>query len=150
MDLYATIRFYIEKMLREVRGMKALILDADTTYIVSMVYSQSEILEHEVFLVEKLDTTSGEQLPHLAARPRHSSSRLQSQELADLKGCPAGRLLPAANSGKHRSAQEGVAGTTLQRVSPLYGPVALLPSDPKAFKGESRNILWSAQSLQIG
>lgn len=78
MDLYATLRFYIEKMLREVRGMKALILDTDTTDIVSMVYSQSEILEHEVFLVEKLDTTRGEQLPHLAASAHCTSSLLDS------------------------------------------------------------------------
>lgn len=76
MDLYAILRFYIEKMLKEVRGMKALLLDADTTDLVSMVYSQSEILEHEVFLVEKLDTTKGEQLPHLAARAQRTSCLL--------------------------------------------------------------------------
>lgn len=45
--------------------MKVLVLDEDTTKMVSMVYSQSEILEQEVFLVEKLDTRGGEQLFHL-------------------------------------------------------------------------------------
>ena len=59
------IRFYIDKMLRDVKGMKAMLLDADTTRIVSTVYSQSEILEQEVYLVERLDTDPGEQLLHL-------------------------------------------------------------------------------------
>lgn len=65
MDLSTVIRFYIEKMLKDVKGMKALLLDSETTRIVSTVYSQSEILEQEVYLVEKLDADPGEQLLHL-------------------------------------------------------------------------------------
>ena len=65
MDLTAVVRFYIDKMLREVPGMKVLLLDADTTRSVSTVYSQSEILEQEVYLVERLDADKGEQLFHL-------------------------------------------------------------------------------------
>jgi vacuolar protein sorting-associated protein 45 len=65
MDLSSVIRFYIDKMLRDVKGMKAMLLDVDTTRIVSTVYSQSEILEQEVYLVERLDTDPGEQLLHL-------------------------------------------------------------------------------------
>ena len=45
-----------------------LLLDAETTGIVSTVYSQSEILEREVFLVQRLDNDRGEQLFHLKAR----------------------------------------------------------------------------------
>ena len=65
MDLSAVLRSYIERMLREVGGMKVLLLDAETTAIVSTVYSQSEILEKEVFLVQRLDIDRGEQLFHL-------------------------------------------------------------------------------------
>ena len=65
MDLFTVVRYYIDKMLKEVAGVKVLVLDHDTTQIVSMVYSQSEILEQEVFLVEKLEAHSGEQLFHL-------------------------------------------------------------------------------------
>ena len=68
MDLSYVVRYYIEKMLKEVTGMKALLLDSETTRIVSTVYSQSEILEHEVYLVEKLDSDPGEQLLHLKVR----------------------------------------------------------------------------------
>lgn len=45
--------------------MKVLLLDADTTRIVSTVYSQSEILEQEVYLVERLDADRRDQLFHL-------------------------------------------------------------------------------------
>ena len=64
-DLAAVVRGYVERMLREVPGMKALLLDAETTQIVSTVYSQSEILEQEVYLVERLDAESNDQLLHL-------------------------------------------------------------------------------------
>ena len=45
--------------------LQVLLLDSDTTRIVSTVYSQSEILEHEVYLVERLDGDQNEQLLHL-------------------------------------------------------------------------------------
>lgn len=68
MSVVLLLRFYLDKMLKEVPGMKVLILDADTTQIVSTVYSQSEILEHEVFLVETLEVQREEQLFHLTVR----------------------------------------------------------------------------------
>lgn len=67
MDLFAVLRFYIDKMLKDVQGMKVLVLDADTTQAVSMVFSQSEILEQEVFLVEKIEAVPSEKLLHLKA-----------------------------------------------------------------------------------
>jgi hypothetical protein len=35
--------------------MKCLILDSETSGIISLIFSQSEILEFEIFLVERLD-----------------------------------------------------------------------------------------------
>ena len=67
MDLPRILRFYVDKMLKEIAGMKVLIMDNETTQSVSMVYSQSEILEQEVFLVEKLEAQSKERLLHLKA-----------------------------------------------------------------------------------
>lgn len=46
--------------------MKVLLLDAVTTQVVAMVYSQSQILEKEVYLVERLDADH-EQMQHLKA-----------------------------------------------------------------------------------
>ena len=65
MDLSTVVRYYVDKALKEVPGMKVLLLDAETTKIVSTVYSQSEILEQEVYLVEQLDVERKEQLLHL-------------------------------------------------------------------------------------
>ncbi|KAL0041923.1 hypothetical protein WJX79_009001 [Trebouxia sp. C0005] len=67
MDLSSVVRYYVDRMLKEVPGMKVLLLDADTTRIVSTVYSQSEILEQEVYLVERLDADRRDQLFHLKA-----------------------------------------------------------------------------------
>lgn len=47
-------------------GMKALILDPSTTQVVSMVYSQTQILEKEVYLVEQLGKRH-ESMNHLKA-----------------------------------------------------------------------------------
>jgi len=84
MDLFKILRFYVDKMLKEVPGMKVLVLDEETPQSVSMVYSQSEILEQEVFLVEKLDSQAGEKLHHLKAvcflRPtRENIARLRKE-----------------------------------------------------------------------
>jgi hypothetical protein len=66
-DLVVVLRFYVDKMLRDVPGMKVLLLDQETTKVVSTVYSQSDILEQEVYLVEKLDVEKGDQLFHMKA-----------------------------------------------------------------------------------
>lgn len=67
LDLVAISRHYVDRMLREVPGMKALLLDADTTRSISAVYSQTEIMNAEVYLVEKLDAARPDRLPHLQA-----------------------------------------------------------------------------------
>lgn len=46
--------------------MKVLLLDAVTTQVVAMVYSQSQILEKEVYLVERMDADH-EPMQHLKA-----------------------------------------------------------------------------------
>lgn len=47
--------------------MKVLILDSQTVSIVSVAYSQSELLQKEVFLVELVDSMSKEPMTHLKA-----------------------------------------------------------------------------------
>lgn len=47
--------------------MKVLLLDAETTGIVSLVYSQSEILQEEVYLFERLSDPNREVMAHLKA-----------------------------------------------------------------------------------
>lgn len=65
--------------------MKVLLLDQVTTQVVAMVYSQSQILEKEVYLVERLDANH-EPMQHLKAvcfiRPTRDNIRILSAEVA--------------------------------------------------------------------
>jgi vacuolar protein sorting-associated protein 45 len=74
-------------MCDEVSGMKVLLLDGQTTGIVSIVYSQTEILQKEVFLVDRIDKKGREKLPHLKAlvfiRPSLESIQSLVEELRD-------------------------------------------------------------------
>ncbi|GLU12770.1 hypothetical protein SLE2022_294290 [Rubroshorea leprosula] len=58
MVLVSAVRDYINRMLQDISGMKVLILDSQTVSIVSVVYSQSDLLQKEVFLVELVDSIS--------------------------------------------------------------------------------------------
>lgn len=71
--LLTSLQRYIKSMLERVSGLKALILDDETTGIVSLTYGQSEILEKEVYMVEKIDpsespsSTTKKSMKHLNA-----------------------------------------------------------------------------------
>lgn len=87
------IRGYIDRVVcgdGKCNGMKVLLLDASTTQIVSCVYSQTEILSNEVYLVSRLDDTQHNgpksKFPsHLKAvcfiRPTESNIQLLGREL---------------------------------------------------------------------
>lgn len=118
MDLSKILRFYVDKMLKEIPGMKVLVMDNDTTQAVSMVYSQSEILEQEVFLVEKLEAHSGERLLHLKARPEGFDGRLRQISLQVAQIVPInlqGFLQYFMSCVSHRC-----AGNTFQILQAVY------------------------------
>lgn len=87
MDFRIVLRHYIERALKDLTGMKVLLLDADTVRAVSTVFSQSDILAAEVYLVERLDAPeeqTKEKLSHLQAlvfvRPtRENIARLRRE-----------------------------------------------------------------------
>eukprot|EP01032_Pedospumella_encystans_P030347 gene30347-34255_t len=85
-DVIASIRFYVDKVVSDpsIGGMKALLLDSATTRIVSMVYSQTQILEKEVYLVEQLGKNH-EGMNHLKAalyiQPTEANYELLVREL---------------------------------------------------------------------
>jgi vacuolar protein sorting-associated protein 45 len=99
-DGIAIIRQYIDRMVqggtssdavssKKISGMKVLLLDAITTQILSAVYSQTEILGQQVYLVTRLDdqgkTENGESSSHLKAicfvRPTPANIDLLVREL---------------------------------------------------------------------
>jgi len=67
MVLVGAVRDYLNRMLTDIPGMKVLILDAQTVGIISVAMSQSELLQKEVFLVEKVDAQSKDAMGHLKA-----------------------------------------------------------------------------------
>ncbi|TKC43059.1 hypothetical protein EI555_007662, partial [Monodon monoceros] len=77
---------YISKMIEDSGpGMKVLLMDKETTGIVSMVYTQSEILQKEVYLFERIDSQNREIMKHLKAicflRPTKENVDYLIQEL---------------------------------------------------------------------
>jgi len=85
LSITAGVQEYIRPMFDTIPGMKVLILDNETTSIISMVFSQSDIIQHEVFLTEKIDSENQEKMRHLNAicflRPTNNNFLLLSKEL---------------------------------------------------------------------
>ncbi|XP_003382629.1 PREDICTED: vacuolar protein sorting-associated protein 45-like [Amphimedon queenslandica] len=68
MDVVRGVKQYVSRMIAEAgTGMKVLIMDKETISIVSMVYSQSDILQKEVYNFELLSNTGREAMKHLSA-----------------------------------------------------------------------------------
>lgn len=85
LSIVAGVQEYIQAMVDRISGMKVLILDNETIGIISMVFSQSDILQHEVFLVERIDAEQQEKMRHMNAvcllRPTNQNFLLLSKEL---------------------------------------------------------------------
>ncbi|ORY44141.1 Sec1 family protein [Rhizoclosmatium globosum] len=74
-------------MLTDVTGMKVLLLDAETTPIVSTVATQSQLLAREVYLIDKIGGDAKEKMKHLKCvafvRPSPESIQALVEELRD-------------------------------------------------------------------
>ncbi|XP_014223834.1 vacuolar protein sorting-associated protein 45 [Trichogramma pretiosum] len=87
MNVITAVKYYVAKMTEESGpGMKVLLMDKQTTSIISLVYSQSEILMKEVYLFDRLDAAvRNEGLKHLKCivfiRPTEENVRLLCNEL---------------------------------------------------------------------
>jgi vacuolar protein sorting-associated protein 45 len=87
-DLVAAAQAYILRALEEAGpGMKVMLLDEETTPIVSLAFAQSALMKQEVFLFERLQAApSREDMRHLRCiavlRPEQETLRLLAGELA--------------------------------------------------------------------
>ncbi|XP_047376920.1 vacuolar protein sorting-associated protein 45 isoform X2 [Sciurus carolinensis] len=86
MNVVFAVKQYVSKMIEDSGpGMKVLLMDKETTGIVSMVYTQSEILQKEVYLFERIDSQNREIMKHLKAicflRPTKENVDYLIQEL---------------------------------------------------------------------
>ncbi|XP_060889947.1 vacuolar protein sorting-associated protein 45 isoform X1 [Labrus mixtus] len=84
MNVTLAVKQYVSKMI-ESSGMKVLLMDKETTSIVSVVYTQSEILQKEVYLFERIDSQNRDNMKHLKAicflRPTKENVEHLIQEL---------------------------------------------------------------------
>ncbi|KAJ5139044.1 Short-chain dehydrogenase/reductase SDR [Penicillium bovifimosum] len=96
MDVVAAASGYISKMVTvgESVGassskMKILLLDSETVAIVSTAMTQSALLNHEVYLIDRLDNSARERMRHLRClcfvRPSPTSIQFLIDELRDPK-----------------------------------------------------------------
>lgn len=89
MDLFTAASSYVASMTTRTKGMKALLLDKYTTTSISMVYSNSDILANEIYLIRRLDEQRGDDdhdiFPDIAAvvfiRPCRASLQALDAEL---------------------------------------------------------------------
>jgi vacuolar protein sorting-associated protein 45 len=90
MDVISALRFYVESIVgdQSIGGMKALLLDSTTTQIFSMVYTQTQLLEKEIYLVEQMGKNH-EMMQHLKAvvfvRPSEQNLALLKKEIGSPK-----------------------------------------------------------------
>ncbi|CAI2168165.1 1767_t:CDS:10 [Funneliformis geosporum] len=87
MDIVKAVQNYINKMVNEVPGIKVLLLDAETTPIISNVMTQSSLLSHETYLVDRIDNRNRDRMRHLKCicflRPTKETIQLLVEELRD-------------------------------------------------------------------
>lgn len=65
MDVTKAVSAYIERIISSVAGMKVLLLDAETTPIISTSLTQSSLLSHEVYLTDRIENTTRDRMRHL-------------------------------------------------------------------------------------
>ena len=91
MDVVAAVRKYIDQMAADCGpGMKILLMDRETTSIVSLAYAQSEVLQKEIYMFELLDSRNREIMKHLNAivfvRPTPENVQALCRELSNPHG----------------------------------------------------------------
>ena len=86
MDVILAVRLYFDQMIKDSGvGMKALLMDKETTTMIALVYAQSEVFQKEVYLFESLDSRAREPMKHLNAivfvRPTRANVESLAREL---------------------------------------------------------------------
>lgn len=90
MDVVKALRDYMDKMVKLTGAdMKVLLLDSDTAKYVSLVYWQTEILQKDVFLVDKIEQVNREPMRHMKCmvlvRPTLENIQALNEELRNPK-----------------------------------------------------------------
>ncbi|XP_059474727.1 vacuolar protein sorting-associated protein 45 [Neocloeon triangulifer] len=156
MNVLQAVRLYIAKMCEESGpGMKLLLMDKDTTGIVSMAYSQSEILQKEVFLFERIDVASNqEQMKHLKCiafvRPTSENVAYLAKELQEPKyGVYYLYFSNILSKADLKKLAESDVMESVREVQEFYAD--FIPLSPSLFsisiKGYAEGLQWRSYNL---
>ncbi|KAI7865403.1 Sec1-like protein [Spinellus fusiger] len=87
MNVVKAVQHYVDKMVNSVPGMKALLLDTETTPIISLVTTQSALLTKECYLIDRIDNHNKGKMKHLKCicflRPTPETLQFLIEELRD-------------------------------------------------------------------
>ncbi|KAJ2311652.1 vacuolar protein sorting-associated protein 45, partial [Coemansia sp. RSA 2704] len=85
MDIVKAAQYYTNRIAGDVSGMKVLLLDRETTPIISLVSTQSFLLSKEVYLVDRIENRQRDVMRHLKCvcfvRPTDASMQALVDEL---------------------------------------------------------------------
>ncbi|KAJ1940129.1 vacuolar protein sorting-associated protein 45 [Kickxella alabastrina] len=89
MDVVKAVQFYTNRIASDISGMKVLLLDRETTPIISLVSTQSFLLSKETYLVDRIENDKRDAMRHLKCvcflRPTDSSIQALIDELRNPK-----------------------------------------------------------------
>ncbi|KAJ2722016.1 vacuolar protein sorting-associated protein 45 [Coemansia sp. Benny D115] len=89
MDAVKAIQYYTNRIVGDTSGMKVLLLDRETTPIISLVSTQSFLLSKETYLVDRIENRNRDVMRHLKCvcflRPTDSSIKALLDELRSPK-----------------------------------------------------------------
>ncbi|XP_055013246.1 vacuolar protein sorting-associated protein 45 [Boleophthalmus pectinirostris] len=156
MNVTLAVKQYVSKMIETSgSGMKVLLMDRETTSVVSVVYSQSEILQKEVYLFERIESQNREPMKHLKAlcflRPTKENVELLVQELRKPKYSVYFIFFSnVISKSEIKALAEADEQEVVAEVQEFYGDFIAL--NPHLFSlnlvGVSRGRSWEASMLQ--
>lgn len=89
MDVLQAVKTYATKMVSNPNAIKVFLLDTHTTPIVSLAFTQSDLLAHQVYLTDRIDNPRRDKMPHLKCvcflSPREESLEAMRAELSQPK-----------------------------------------------------------------
>ncbi|OZJ04566.1 hypothetical protein BZG36_02705 [Bifiguratus adelaidae] len=161
MDVVKAVQGYVLKMVDDLRGMKVLLLDVDTTSIVSLVATQSQLLAKECYLIDRIDNKNRDRMRHLKCvcflRPTAQSIQWLVEELRN--PCYGDYYLHFSNTLK-KSTIERLAEVdeheVVREVQEYFGDYMAINSDlfslnlhPPQYQLYSESLAtWNANTLE--
>lgn len=122
MDLTRIVRAYVQQLADEVPGYKALLLDRETMRIVSTLFGRTELAEHSIVHVERLDAAGGgEGKEHMELKVRKRQCARAATRAAAAAARPALHSAAAACGSQLRCRMRGITARAASNAGRVPG-----------------------------